>query len=229
MISLLLQRMKSAQHSSNGTPTRLLLVSQPATPGLPSIPAARTETAKVKEMMEKENIELSLIEDGAATIARVKEGMGAYSWLHFVCHAVQDLVDPLKSGLYVHDGRLELLEIMKQRIQHADHVFLSSCQSGQGDEALADEVVHLAAGMLAAGYRGVIAATWSISDIYASEIAEGFYRHILDAQLEETAEWRLDSTRAAYALDHSIQQIREKLGDSEEGLLAWVPYVHFGI
>ena len=40
---------------------------------------------------------------------------------------------------------------------------------------------------------------------------------------------RLDSTQAAYALDHSIHKIREKLGDSEAALEIWAPYVHFGI
>ena len=44
------------------------------------------------------------------------------------------------------------------------------------------------------------------------------------------AAWRrLDSTQAAYALDHSIQEIREKLGDGEAVLGIWVPYVHYGI
>lgn len=35
-----------------------------------------------------------------------------------------------------------------------------------GDEKLSDEVVHLAAGISAAGYRGVVATMWSISDVY---------------------------------------------------------------
>ena len=55
--------------TSNETPTRLLLVSQPTTPGLSHIPAARTETHALKEMMEKNNIASVLIEDAAATAA----------------------------------------------------------------------------------------------------------------------------------------------------------------
>ena len=75
---------------SNETPTRLLLVSQTTTPGLPYIPAARTETHTLKQMMEKNNIASALIEDTAATAARVIEEMNTRSWVHFACHGIQD-------------------------------------------------------------------------------------------------------------------------------------------
>ena len=214
--------------TSNEMPGRLLLISQPSTPGLPYIPAARTETHALKQMMEKNNLPSLLIEDAAATAARVTEELNAHSWVHFACHGIQH-PEPLKSGLYLHDTRLELLEMMKQRIPDADHSFLSACQTGTGDEQLADEAVYIAAGMLAVGYRGVVATMWPISDAHGPEIAEGFYQHMLDTPLEEATERRLDSTRSAYALDHSIQKIRGKLGDGEQALLTWVPYVHFGI
>lgn len=228
-ISSLIQRMRSVQHSSNGTSTRLLLVSQPSTPDLTPIPAAEIETGELQKMMEKENFESSLIKDEAATIARVKEEMVSCSWVHFACHGIQD-VEPLKSGLHVHDGRLELLEMMKQRIEDTDHAFLSACQTGKGDEKLADEVVHLAAGMLAVGYRGVIGTMWSISDKHGPRIAQEFYQHLLDTTLKEGGDRRqLDSTRAAHALDSSIRKIRAELGDGERALAIWVPYAHFGI
>ena len=219
--------MKSMSHISNETPTRLLLVSQPTTPGLSSIPAAKTETHTLNEMMEKNNIASVLIEDAAATAARVTKEMNTHSWVHFACHGIQDR-EPLKSGLHLHDRRLELLEMTKQRIPDADHSFLAACQTGTGDEQLADEVVHIAAGMLAVGYRGVIATLWSISDYHGPEIAQCFYQYMLDVR-SGGAVRRLDSTQAAYALDHSIHKIREKLGDSEAALEIWTPYVHFGI
>ena len=215
-------------HISNETPTRLLLVGQPTTPGLSYIPAARTETHALKKMMEKNNIASVLIEDAAATSARVTEEMNTHSWVHFACHGIQDR-EPLKSGLHLYDSRLELLEMMKQRIPDADHSFLAACQTGTGDEHLADEAVHIAAGMLAVGYRGVVATLWSISDHHSPEIAQGFYQYLLDVRSGGAAGRRLDSTQAAYALDHRIQKIREKMGDGEAALAIWVPYVHCGI
>ena len=226
-VSALIERTKLPQ-ISNETPTRLLLVSQPNTPGLPYIPAARAETRALKQMMEKNNIASVLIEDATATAARVTKEMNTHTWVHFACHGIQDR-EPLKSGLHLYDRRLELLEMMKQRISDADHSFLSACQTGTGDKQLADEVVHIAAGMLALGYRGVVATLWSISDFHGPEIAQDFYQYMIDVRSGGAAGRWLDSTQAAYALDHSIQKIREKLGDGEAALAIWVPYVHYGI
>ena len=208
-------------------PTRLLLISQPSTPGLNPIPATVTETRWLKDAMEREHLESLLLNHDIATIARVTEEMKTHSWVHFACHAIQEK-DPLKSGIYLYDGRLELLEMMKQRIPHVRHAFLSACQTGTGDRELSDEVVHIAAGMLAVGYQGVVATMWSISDAHGPEIAQSFYEHILNVSGEEVGKRRLNSSHAAYALDVSIQNIREKLGDTEDALLTWVPYVHFG-
>ena len=133
-VSALIERTKSMPHISNETPTRLLLVSQPATPGLSKIEYARTETHTKKEMMEKNNIASVLIEDAAATAVRVTEEINTHSWVHFACHGIQDRGEPLKSGLHLYDRRLELLEMMKQRIPDADHSFLAACQTGTGDE-----------------------------------------------------------------------------------------------
>ncbi|KAF8122601.1 hypothetical protein EV363DRAFT_1182291 [Boletus edulis] len=42
--------------------------------------------------------------------------------------------------------------------------FLSACQTVTGVEDLTDEAVHIAAGMLFAGYGGVVGKMWSISE-----------------------------------------------------------------
>ena len=179
--------------------------------------------------MTKESIKTLLLEDSAATTGHVTNEMKRYSWVHFACHAIQDQADPLKSGVHLHDGRLELFEMMKQQTPNANLAFLSACQTGTGDEALSDEVVHLAAGLLAAGYRGVVGTMWSIKDYYGPDIAEAFYQYLLDQTTEKGEGLWLDSASAAHALDESTRRIREKLGDTEDALLTWVPYVHFGV
>jgi len=204
--------------------TNLLLISQPSTPGQSSIPGTKEETHAVRDMIEPTQKSL-LLENASATISRVKEEMKAHSWVHFACHAIQDAAEPLKSGVQLHDGRLELLEMM-QKLPKADFAFLSACQTSAGDEKLSDEVVHLAAGMLAAGYRSVVATMWSIKDQYGPIVAKDFYAHILAAK---SGDGPLDSANAAHALHFAIQKIRKELGDTEEALLTWVPYVHFGI
>lgn len=47
---------------------------------------------------------------------------------------------------------------------NAELAFLSACQTAVGDEKIPEESIRLAAGMLAVGYKGVIATMWSIRD-----------------------------------------------------------------
>jgi len=169
-------------------------------------------------------MDVLLLEDAEATTERVKTEMKAHNWVHFACHGIQDVDEPLKSCVHLHDGRLELLEIMQQQIPNPDLAFLSACQTSKGDLKLSDEVLHLAAGMLNAGYHGVVSTMWSISDMHGPEFAMEFYKYLLTEKGSEG----LDRARAAYALDHAVKKVRESLGDSDAAFLTWVPYVHFG-
>ncbi|KAJ3511663.1 hypothetical protein NLJ89_g3965 [Agrocybe chaxingu] len=230
-VTALLEKLKEEPAEKQGH-NAVLLVSQPETPGRTKLPGAKKETEALMAMMARKGIESQLLEGDEATIARVKEEMAAHSWVHLACHAVQDVATPLNSGFHLHDGLLELLEIMPQRLANTEHAFLSACQTSTGDEKLSDEAVHLAAGMLAAGYRGVVATMWSIRDKYGPEIASTFYSRLLEEgglSTEGGGVTNFDGAGAARALDYSVQKIREKLGDGESDLLAWLPYVHFGV
>ena len=182
------------------------------------------------------------IENESATVVRVRDAMRIHNSIHLACHGVQDTQHPLRSGFAMSDGRLELSDIIKVQDRslersdviktqntHADLAFLSACQTSTGDEDLSEEAVHLAGGMLAAGYRGVVATMWEIHDEHAVGIAKDFYSNLL-SHGPESGNWEgLMSASAAYALRHASECMRERLGDSEYALRAWVPYVHFGI
>lgn len=211
------------------TSKHLLLVSQVAAPKLPHIPGADEETKGLLNFMEltgKNTLRLSGID---AIISKVMEAITLYSSIHFACHGRQAVGSPLKSGFYLGDGLLELSQLIKLQIPNADFAFLSACQTSTGDEALSEEVVHLAAGMLAAGYRSVVSTMWSINDTFGLEIAQEFYRQLLLNQTADSRFAKLDGSCAAYALHQATLKLRLKVGDTEEGLLKWAPYVHFGI
>jgi tetratricopeptide (TPR) repeat protein len=210
--------------SISSTCTSLVLISQPNTPGYNPIPWTRTETHALEALMKETAVDTLLLEDSNATREVVKAEMKSRSWVHFACHGLQDIKQPLESCLCLHDGHLELLEIIRQAIPNPDLAFLSACQTSKGDLKLSEEVVHLAAGMLAAGYRGVIGTMWSISDMHGPEFATEFYQYLL----REHELGGLDSTRAAYALDYATKKVRETLGEDDTAFLTWVPYVHFG-
>ncbi|VDC00819.1 unnamed protein product [Peniophora sp. CBMAI 1063] len=108
---------------------------------------------------------------------------------------------------------------------NAELAFLSACQTAVGDEKIPGESMHLAAGMLAVGYKGVIATMWSIQDDDAPVIVEAYYRKLLELRASGTL--GVGETGAAYALHEAGKRLREKVG--EKNVVHWAPFVHFGI
>ena len=226
-VSALLEKVKTSS-TRRSSSSKVLLVSQPYTLDLPRIPGTIREIDTVCQKVGSDTCKYLRLDGHLATVGRVKEAMTSHQWVPLACHASQNIHDSLKSGFFLDDGPLELSEIMKQNLLHCELAFLSACQTSTGDEKLSEEAVHLAAGMLAAGYQGVVATMWSIKDRYAPEVAGAFYGYLTEKGKNE-GNPRLDSTRAAHALHHAIQCLRKETGDKEDGLLAWVPYVHFGL
>jgi CHAT domain-containing protein len=157
-----------------------------------------------------------------ANLARVEEGMMNSGWVHFACHGIQDLDTPTNSALLLAgSSRLTLERITKLSLPHADFAFLSACQTATGDKTLEEESIHLAAGMLLAGYRSVIATMWSIRDNDASEVAGDVYEHLFKTSPP-------DPTRAAEALHLAVRNLREGSG-GKLSFLRWVPFIHLGV
>ena len=107
----------------------------------------------------------------------------------------------------------------------AELAFLSACQTAVGDENNPEEAVHLAAGMLAVGFKGVIATMWSIQDEDAPIIVEAYYKKLLE--LRESGTVPVGHTGAAYALHYAAECLRNKVG--EKKFERWVPFVHYGV
>lgn len=82
------------------------------------------------------------------------------SILHVACHGMQHRTDPLQSGFVMRDKMLTVSELMAINHPSAFLAFLSACETARGDEKQPDQAVHLAATMLFAGFRSVIATLW---------------------------------------------------------------------
>ncbi|KAG8717759.1 hypothetical protein FRC08_006744 [Ceratobasidium sp. 394] len=196
----------------------ILAVGQSATPGQTPLPGAVEELERITQQFGE--MPVVRLEGDAATVDSVVSTIENHSWVHLACHGSQNSAAPGTSSFYLHDGPLTLSTIMSKSLKNAEFAFLSACQTASGDEDLPDEAVHLAAGMLMAGYRTVIATTWPICDADAPFIAEKVYAHMIQGG-------RPDSRRAAQALHLAVTSLRDRVG---EGLfLSWVPYIHIGI
>ncbi|KIM80499.1 hypothetical protein PILCRDRAFT_534642 [Piloderma croceum F 1598] len=196
----------------------LLAVSQPNTPGYSALPGTTIEMGRIQERAR--NFAIRSLEGPIALVKDVVEGMETHSWVHLACHAVQDTDQPTRSLFCLQDGGLELSTIITKSFPHADFAFLSACQTAMGDEKLSEEAVHLAAGLMLAGYGGVIATMWSIRDQDAPVIADSVYSYLFSDATEP------DSTKAALALHHAVKYLRQ---DRESPFLSWVPFIHVGM
>ena len=176
-------------------------------------------------------LNISHLDGPAATVSSVGGRLPYFDVAHFACHAARDEENPLESRIVLFDDPLPLFSIIQNRGDSTPSLaFLSACETGLGSERRSEEVVHLAAGMLAAGYRGVVGTMWSIPDLYAPDIGKEFYRELLLGSSEGEVEERKEGQRdAAYALHCATETLRRKIGNSEIALLAWVPYVLYGV
>ena len=146
--------------------------------------------------------------------------MEQFNSVHFACHASQNLSQPLESCFHLHDRGLSLADITKRSLKNKGLAFLSACQTATGDAESPDEAIHLAAGMLVAGYPTVIATMWSIKDDDAPFVTDIVYEQI-------TKDGRMDNGRVARALHTAVAALRDQVG--EKAFVRRVPYIHLGV
>ena len=198
---------------------QILIVTQSSPTGQAHLPGTLQELMLIEDQARKNNIMTTSLKGSDATVLQVKEEMGNASWVHFACHGVQDSENPMDSALLLSgSSRLTLSEIIRMRMPSKDLAFLSACQTATGNKGLSDEVVHLAAGMLLAGYRGVLATMWFISDLHAPTVANDVYAYLFKGGGP-------NSTNVAEALHYAMKNLQGRPGVS---FLVWVPFIHMG-
>ncbi|CAE6382601.1 unnamed protein product [Rhizoctonia solani] len=199
--------------------SRVLAIAQQTTPGLKPLPGTAKELAHIKSHVDSNRVGYSQLIDAQATPSSVLDAMEQHDWVHLACHAHQNVNDPTKSGFFLRDGVLDLVAINRRSFEKKGLAFLSACQTATGDDALPDEAVHLASGMLMAGYSSVIATMWSVVDEDAPFVADKVYGELMK-------EGKLGNGEAGRALHNAVAGLRERVGEKEFG--RWVPYIHIG-
>ncbi|KAG8690682.1 hypothetical protein FRC11_009859 [Ceratobasidium sp. 423] len=199
-------------------PSSLLLVGQAATPGKTPLPGTKAELKLIKQQIPPSLRYTELVDSRATTIS-VSTALAHHDWVHLACHAHQNITRPTESGFFLHDNTLDLAQITQQSFRNKGLAFLSACQTAQGDENLPDESVHLAAGMLMAGYPSVIATMWSVAGADAPVVADIVYERLLHG--------REIHSEISKALHSAVRKLREKVGEME--FSRWAPFIHIGV
>ncbi|QRW24209.1 CHAT domain protein [Rhizoctonia solani] len=199
-------------------PPQVLAIGQAATPGRSPLQGTVKELEYLRTHAQSRLAYAELTDSQATTVA-VLDAMEQYDWVHLACHAHQNVDDPTKSGFFLHDGTLDLAAITQRSFRNKGPAFLSACQTATGDAKLPDEAIHLASGMLMAGYPSVIASMWSVVDEDAPFVADKVYGRLMK-------DGKVGNGEAGKALHEAVAGLREKVGEKEFG--RWVPYIHIG-
>ncbi|VDB96018.1 unnamed protein product [Peniophora sp. CBMAI 1063] len=222
-LSALLRCLEGLPHRD--TSPSVLIVTQPATPRCSPLPGTREEKRRLREVLHGAQIASSEYDHDKATVKSIQGVIDQHNWVHLACHGSQHRTDATKSAFQLYDGPLTLSDLMGTVSENAELAFLSACQTAVGDANTPEESAHLAAGMLAVGFKGVIATMWSIGDADAPIVVEAYYKELI--ALRNSGTLRGGETGAAYALHAATKVLREKV--SEAAFMRWVPFVHFGV
>lgn len=186
------------------------------TPGQSDLPSVKEELKQVTSAFQGHKINVLL--NSEATVGNVLHDIKSSAWVHLACHALQDPIDPLKSGLLLHDGVLGLQQILETNLPYAKFIFLSACETAMGDEKLRNESMHLTGAFMAAGFHGAIGTLWSMSDSDGPQVAEIVYKKVNEGGTP-------DVTLTAEGLHLAIQHLQQRGAPFQK----WIPFIHVGI
>ncbi|MFJ8637446.1 CHAT domain-containing protein [Streptomyces sp. NPDC093568] len=194
---------------------RLLIVTLEELPGQVRLRGATEERDALIRLVPEER--RTLLDADEATWANVRRELPKHRWVHFSCHGGQDLRQPSRGGLFLHDRVLSIADISAQRFA-GDFAGLAACKTATGGISLVDEAISLSAALHYTGYRHVVAALWSIDDETSAKVFNAVYEDIV-------VDGALRPDGAAQALHTIVRALRTE--DPHQPSL-WTPFTHTG-
>lgn len=154
---------------------------------LKALPECLTEVDAIAAIWSENGISRTELRDGEATASAIRTlasdgALEKLTCLHFATHGADVRGDnPMEAHLWLHDSRLDGLEIAMWQLR-ADLVVLSACHSGQraverdGAELMGDDIFGLQAALFAAGAARVLGALWPADSPTAAALMTEFHR-----------------------------------------------------
>ncbi|MGY1584897.1 CHAT domain-containing protein [Streptomyces sp. MN13] len=199
-----------------GAPERPLVVTLSRTPGHDDLGHARLERDGIAAVVGPRAC--TFLDDEEANRAAVRRSAGAHRWVHFICHGTQDLDDPSRGGLVLHDGLLSVAELYDAEHQPGELAFLSACKTASPGQRHLDEAITLSTALRYAGWRHVIGTLWSVWDHASAAIGVDTYRRTV-------RDGRLEVGLLAEALHHTVRSLRDAHPSRPS---MWTQFVHAG-
>ena len=158
------------------TKLNFFAVGNPAS-GLPNLASAEEEVQSIGSRFSQKEILLK----SEATETAVKFDIGKFGIVHFACHGVFNLDDPARSALFLtkgggEDGNLLMDEIFGLKLDQAQLVVLSACETGLSKIVQGDELIGLTRAFIYAGTPSLVASLWPVNDRSTTILMKNFYR-----------------------------------------------------
>jgi CHAT domain-containing protein len=165
----------------------------------------------------------------AADRAAVLAALPGATHLHFACHGVFVLVEPLESALLLAgQDRLTVRDLLDRGLDlsAARLVVLSACQTAMSDQEVPDELLGFPAAFLQAGVPAVLGTLWRVGDVATSLLLRDFYRrHVGGGEdpvqaLRNAQLWLRDGTLRDLGLIELLERAFGKSGQRDRRILA---------
>ena len=142
----------------------------------PGLPHAAEEVAQLADMYAGDG-DVSVLGGGTADVAQVLATIDGARLVHIAAHGTFRADSPLFSALRMDDGPLTAYDL--ERLTRAPRrIVLSSCDSGRGATAGADELLGLVSALIPLGTIGLVASVVPVNDAAAVPLMAGLHRYL---------------------------------------------------
>ncbi|KIJ58537.1 hypothetical protein HYDPIDRAFT_102441, partial [Hydnomerulius pinastri MD-312] len=212
-----LLRARRTAKASEASQQRFVAIGQPNPYEGTPLPSVSKEIEIVAGRISNA-VSFTRLVDNAATVGNAVKELTSHQWVHFACHGRPNLEHPFSSSFAMHDGPLQLTQIIQAELQNPEFAFLSACHTAAYNESTPDEAIHLAAAMQFAGFRSVIGTMWAVDDTVVCRVVSTFYENMFDKS------GRLDGKRAALALNKAVALLQKDIPFEQR-----IVFIHIGI
>lgn len=158
----------------------LLVFGNPNVPHMSRLEKAEKEAHAISGLFTNKKVFLG----DQATKTAFLENAKDYQIIHFACHGVFNMDEPLKSSLMLtsdsnHLGMLTVQELFHYPIPKAHLVVLSACETGLAKLVKGDELIGFNRAFLYAGAPSIISSLWQVSDESTALIMIALYQHLI--------------------------------------------------
>jgi tetratricopeptide (TPR) repeat protein len=142
----------------------------------PGLAYAGEEVAQLAHMYAGDG-DVSTLGGGTADVAQVLAAIEGARLAHIAAHGTFRADSPLFSALRMDDGPLTAYDL--ERLTRAPRrIVLSSCDSGRGATASADELLGLTSALIPLGTAGLVASVVPVNDAAAVPLMAGLHRRL---------------------------------------------------